>query len=133
MNERAVRRAALIVMLAGALASLGLMFYTGRRQPSWILIGLFTGWVLGPYAGLFIADRASTRWSAGARLGLYGVMLVSTIGSVAIYALVVFGPLVSKPAFYFLMVPVATWLLAAIVIPATALLTRRFVSAGRSS
>jgi hypothetical protein len=133
MNERAVRRTALLVMLAGAVASLSLMFYTGRRQPSWILIALFTGWVLGPYAGLFIADRASTRWSSGARLGLYGVMLVSTIGSVAIYALVARGPAVTKPAFYFLVVPVATWLLAAIVIPATAWLSRRCGPTGRSS
>ena len=48
MNERALRRAALLVMLEGALASLGLMFYAGRRQWSWILMVLFTGWVLGP-------------------------------------------------------------------------------------
>lgn len=123
MDERPLRLTALFVMLTGALASLGLMFYIGRRQPSWILIVLFTGWVLGPYAGLLIADRASGRWSPVARLALYCVMLVSTIGSVAIYAFV--APSRPQPAFYFLVVPVATWLLAAIVIPTTALLARR--------
>jgi len=125
MNERGLRRAALLVMLTGALASLSLMYYVGRRQSSWILMVLFTGWVLGPYAGLLIADRASNRWSSLARLALYSVMLASTIGSVAIYAFVALGPPRPKPAFYFLAVPVATWLLAAIVIPMTALLWRR--------
>jgi hypothetical protein len=119
MNERALRRAALLVMLAGALASLGLMFYLGRRQSSWILMVLFTGWVLGPYVGLLVADRASGRWSSIARVALYCVMLTSTIGSVAIFAFVTFGPPRPKPAFYFLVVPVATWLLAGIVIPMT--------------
>ena len=125
MNESAVRRAALLVMLAGALVSLGLMFYVGRRQPSLFLMVLFTGSVLGPYAGLLVADRASSRWSAPARLALVSVMLTSTIGSVALYAFVVLGPPRPKPAFYFLVVPVATWLLAAIVIPVTAMLSRR--------
>ena len=128
MNERALRRTALLVMLAGALASLALMFYAGRRQSSWILMVLFTGWVLGPYAGLLAADRASRRWSAAARVALYGVMLTSTIGSVAIYALVTLGPPRPKPAFYFLVVPVATWLLAGIVIPMTVRLSKRIWS-----
>lgn len=117
MNERAVRRTALVVMVLGALVSLALMFYVGRRQQSWILIVLFTGWVLGPFVGLLAADRASSRWSPAGRLALYCVMLVSTLGSVAIYAFVVLGPPRPKPAFYFLVVPVASWLLAAIVIP----------------
>jgi hypothetical protein len=124
MNERAVRRTALLVMLVGALVSLGIMFYISRRQSSWMLIVLFTGWVLGPYVALMIADRKSGPWTPTARLALYAVMLVSTLGSVAIYvAVVLTGPF--KPAFYFLVVPVASWLLAAIVIPTTAMLSRR--------
>ena len=85
------------VLALSALASLGLMFYAGRRQSSWILMALFTGWVLGPYAGLLVADRTSGRWSSVARVALYGVMLTSTIGSVAIYAFVTLGPPRPKP------------------------------------
>ena len=105
--------------------SLGLMFYVGRRQSSLFLMVLFTGWVLAPYVGLWVADRASGRWSSSVRLALFSVMLTSTIGSVALYAFVVLGPPRPKLAFYFLVVPVATWLLAAIVIPVTAMLSRR--------
>ena len=122
MDDRALRTTALTVLLLGALASLGLMFYAGRRQPSWLLIVLFTGWVAGPFAGLLVADRASRRWSRAARLALYSVMLVSTAGSVSIYAFVGLGPPRAKPAFYFLAVPVASWLLAAIVIPTASIL-----------
>ena len=124
-TESALRTAAWFASVAGAAVSLGLMFYVGRRQPSVLLMVLFTGWVLGPYAGFWIADRWSRAWSPLERGALYIVMLVSAIGSVAVYALVVFGPPRPKPAFYFLVVPVAAWLLAAIVIPTAARLGRR--------
>ena len=39
------------------------------------------------------------------------VMLILALGSVAIYADVAFGPPREKPAFVFLVVPLASWLL----------------------
>ena len=48
--------AALLVILAGAIASLTLMFMVGRRNESRILMLLFTLWVLAPYVALFMAN-----------------------------------------------------------------------------
>jgi hypothetical protein len=49
---------------------------------------------------------------------LYSVMLVLTLGSLAIYGDVAFGPPRAKPAFAFLVVPLSSWLLIAIVVAA---------------
>src|SRR5260221_8348476 len=43
---RLLHAIALIGILAGAAGSLGLMLYTGRRNESVLLLGLFAGWVL---------------------------------------------------------------------------------------
>ena len=54
LHERqpSLRNAARVALMAGAAGSLALMFYAGRRQPSAILIALFTGWVASPFMGL---------------------------------------------------------------------------------
>jgi hypothetical protein len=55
---------------------------------------------------------------------LHSLMLVLTLGSLAIYGEVAFGPPRAKPAAVFLMVPLASWLIMAVVIPATAVVPR---------
>jgi hypothetical protein len=49
----------MIVAIVGAIGSLYFMFKTGRNQKSILLIVLFTGWVLSPFAGLFLATKIS--------------------------------------------------------------------------
>ena len=83
---------------------------------------LFAGWVLAPFIGLAVADRVSTRWSALTRTTLYGVMLVVTLASVAIYGAVVWRP-AGTPAFTFLVVPLASWLFMTIVVSTAALIS----------
>src|SRR5947209_2943227 len=95
---RFLRASGLIAVLLGAVGSVGLMFYTGRRNPSRLLILLFVMWDLSPFVVLFGAHVMSKGWSIVTRAALYIVMLILAFGSVAVYANVVFGPPRAQPA-----------------------------------
>jgi hypothetical protein len=98
------------VAVAGAFASVALTLWVGRGGSSLVLMGLFVGWVLGPFAGLLLADRMAVRWAPVTKTTLYIVMLVVAVGSVAAYAAVaVRQP--AQPAFLFLVVPLCSWVL----------------------
>jgi hypothetical protein len=120
-----LRVASLIAVLGGAVGSIGLMLHTGSRQRSLILIGLFTAWVLSPFVALVYAHVVSKHWSVVSRVTLFILMLILTLGSLVIYGDVALGPPRPKPASVFLVVPLASWLLIAIVIPAAARLFQR--------
>lgn len=120
-----LRAAALIAVLAGAAGSVGLMLRAGHRNPSRLLIVLFALWVLSPFMALVWANVVSKRWSVLTRATLYVVMLVITLGSLAIYGALAFGPLRAKTGFVFLVVPAASWLLIAVVIPMAAMISGR--------
>lgn len=110
-----LRAMALIVLLVGAVGSLGFMFNAGRNQKSILLIALFTTWVLSPFIGLLIVNKISKRLTVLTRETLYFLMLFITLGSLVCYS----GALShtgSKPAFKFLIVPLISWLLLAIVV-----------------
>jgi len=117
--------AALIAVLAGAVGSVGLMLRAGYRNPSRLLLVLFAFWVLSPFLVLVLANMASKRWSIPTRAALYTVMLVLTAGSLAIYGDVALGPPRAKAAFEFVVVPLASWLLIAIVVSIAALISGR--------
>lgn len=118
-----LRGVALVAVLAGAVGSFGLMLHVGRRQSSLILIVLFTVWELSPFMALVCAHVVSKRWPILIRATLYGVMLVVTLGSLAIYGNAALGPPRPRPAFAFLVVPFASWLLIAIVLPVAAVVS----------
>jgi hypothetical protein len=120
-----MRRAALITVPAGAVASAGLTVYVGRGGSSYILMGLFVAWVLSPFVALAVANAVSRSWPAATRAALYGAMLVVPLVSLAFYADVAFGPPRPQPAFLFLVVPLGSWLLVAIAIGIAALLSER--------
>ena len=122
---RFLRVAALIATLAGALGSLGFMLSVGRKSDSTILMLLFTIWVLSPFVGLVLATEVSKRFSVLTRTTLYGVMLVLSWVSLAIYGFVALNPPGPKPAFAFLVVPLGSWLLIAVLIPITTILAGR--------
>ena len=115
--------AALIAVLAGAVGSVGLMLHAGHRNPSRLLLVLFALWVLSPFIALVLANMVSKRWSVLTRAALYTVMLVLAVGSLAIYGDVALGPPRTKAAFVFVVVPPASWLLIAIVVPIAALIS----------
>jgi hypothetical protein len=111
-----LRAAGLIALLAGAVGSVGLVFYYGRRNPSRLLIVLFAIWVLSPFVALLAAAAKSTRWPARTRATLYGVMLVIAVGSLATYANVALGPPRAQGAFTFVIVPPLSWLLSGVAV-----------------
>ena len=118
-----VRAAALIVVLAGAVGSVGLMLRAGH--PPLFRRVLFAVWVLSPFALLLLAEMISKRWSVLTRAALYCVMLVLTPVTLVIYAVVAFGPPRAQPAFVFVLVPPASWALTAIVMPIAGLISGR--------
>ena len=120
-----MRAAAVIAAVAGAGGSLGLTIYVGRHNPSLVLMALFGLWVLSPFVALVAANLVSRPWPALTRSTLQCVTVVLTLGSLAIYGVVAFGPPRAKPASGFLMVPLASWLLIAVVLPIAAKVSTR--------
>jgi hypothetical protein len=120
-----LRRAARIAVPLGAVGSVGLMLYTGRHNTSWLLLAIFTLWVISPYVVLALASVWSNRWSVLTRAALSTVSLVISVVSLAIYASVAFGPPRAKTATLFVVLPPASWLLMAMVLPIAAAISRR--------
>ncbi|SRR6266481_2275270 len=110
---RLLRAVALVAVVAGAAGSLALMLYVGRRNPSRMLLLLFTLWVLSPFVGLALAAGRAQRWSVATRGTVHLVTLIVAVGSLAIYGAVAFGPPRRTPAFAFLVVPLGSWVLIA--------------------
>jgi len=119
-----LRAAALVVVLIGAVGSVGLMIWVGHRNPSRLLLALFLIWDVSPFVGLVLAVMVSKRWSVITRATLYGVMLIVAIGSLALYGDVVLRPR-PQPAARFLVVPLGSWLLMTIVVAIAALISGR--------
>jgi hypothetical protein len=109
-----LRAIGVIAVVAGAAASLFCMFRVGRSNRSMLLMGLFTIWVLAPFAGLLVADRLAQRWTPGARAALSWLTLGLALGAPALYGGIAFGPPRPKPAAGFLMVPLASLVILAI-------------------
>jgi hypothetical protein len=106
------------------------MFHAGRHQNSLILMLLFAVWVLSPFAAAVWANVVSQRWSVLTRATLNVAMLVLTVGSLAIYGEVAFGRPRAKIGFVFLVVPLASWLLMALVVSIAAFISRRLSPRG---
>src|SRR3979411_1720815 len=120
-----LHRAAVIAVLAGAAGSVAFTLYAGRRNPSLILMALFALWVLSPFVALLLANLYSKRWPAHLRAALYILMMVVTVGSLAIYANVALGPARAKTAFAFVVTPPVFWLVIAILVVFAAIVSRR--------
>jgi len=108
-----LRRVGSVAVVLGGAASTGVTWWVGRRNPSLVLMGLFTGWVLSPFVALLVIAAAADGWSGRARRVLHWVMVAIAVASVAVYADVVIRPPASTPAFRFLVTPLASWLVIA--------------------
>lgn len=100
-----------IALVAGAVASEALMFRVGHRNQSIVIMLLFAGWVLAPFAAGALAHRKSRTWPASNQAILHGLMLLLAVVSPAIYA----NPPVRQPASVFLLVPLTSLVLLTIV------------------
>lgn len=120
-----LRAAALIAVLAGAVGSVGFLLRGTNRNPSQLLVVLLAIWVVSPFVVLLWASIVSKRWLVLTRVTLYGVMLVVTFSSLAIYEADALWPRTSQAAFVFIIVPPASWLFSAIVVPIVAFISGR--------
>ncbi len=108
-----MRIVATIAVLAGAVSSFGLMLAMGHRNPSILLILLFAGWDLAPFAALLWAVlRAKAKRPALLR----GMATFIGLAAPSVYAYVVYGPPRPQPAAAFLLVPAASWVLIAVAV-----------------
>ncbi|MEO8193003.1 MAG: hypothetical protein ABI681_04070 [Gemmatimonadales bacterium] len=119
-----LRTAALIAVLAGALVSVGFLFRAGRNNPQFV-VALIAIWVLSPFIALALVSVLSKRWSDLSRKALYLVMLFVTLGSLAIYGADALNPPKTKAAAVFVAVPLASWVLIAVVLPIAVFISRR--------
>jgi hypothetical protein len=120
-----LRAVSLVVVVAGAVGSLGLMFRAGQHPPRFLLV-LFTIWVVTPFVALLWANIVSKRWSMVTRATLFAVTLVVALGSLAIYGeLIVLRPPGSRSTPLFVLVPPVSCVLMAIVIPLAAWISGR--------
>ncbi len=119
-----LKTVALIAVLSGAAGSLVLMFRAGRHQSSILLIVLFTIWVLSPFMALLAANAVSTRWPVAMRRILCFLVLFISLGSLVSYSGAL-SPPGTKPAFKFLVVPLASWVLITTVIPISRKISRK--------
>ena len=114
-NQNYLRIGALVALSVSSIGSLYFMFNVGRNQKSIFLLVLFTGWVLSPFVGLVIANTISKPWLVPARKTIYRVMVILSIASLIAYSGIL-SPTNLKPAFMFLIVPLASWVIILIVI-----------------
>lgn len=124
-----LRAVAITAVAAGALGSVGLTLRAGRGAPRLLLV-LFVIWVLSPFVALAWANTVSRRWPGLSRAALYCVTLVITLSSLAVYGGVVSPPAGSPRAFVFIVVPLGSWLLTAIVVPVATFISRRLSHRG---
>ena len=123
-NLNLFRKVAMIIVLAGAMVSLGFMLRAGRNNESILLMALFFIWVASPFVALIVASIVSKQWPIMTRVTLYLLMLVITFGSLLCYSGFVSMP-GAKPAFKFLVVPLISWLLLVTVIAIAASVSRK--------
>ena len=124
-----LRTAALIAVVTGAVGSLGLLLRAGQRTPR-LLLMIMAIWVLSPFVALVLVDVVAKRWSVLTRATLYSVMLVVTLGSLAIYGADALWPPRAQAAFVWVIVPPLSWLLMAIAVSIAAFISGRRLRRG---
>jgi hypothetical protein len=111
--------------VAGAAGSVAFLLHAGRRQPSALLVFLFTIWVLSPFALLAAATVVARRWPPLRQTAIYGAMLGVSFVSLSVYTIDALGPPHPQAAFVFVIVPPACWLLIALTMVTAAVLSPR--------
>src|SRR5215203_3798066 len=124
---RFLHTATLVALPVAAAASMGFMLQVGGG--SVILLAVFAVWVLAPLAALFGAEMYGRGWCSNSRTTLHVVALIVALASPLVYGSVALGAPRPQPAFYFMVVPAASWLLM-IVSLTMAAVTSRSTSSG---
>lgn len=101
------------------------MFRVGRRNPSALLVAMFAAWVSTPFVALAWCEAEARRWSGALRRVLAIASLLVTVGSLAAYGYVAFGPPRAQPAFLFLLLPLGSLVLIAVLLAVSARTPRK--------
>jgi hypothetical protein len=117
-----LRSGALIAVVFGAVAAIGLLRHAQQHPPPLIVL-LFVIWVAAPFALLGTANFLSKVWPLPIRKTLYVLTLVVVAASLAIYVDDNFGHRTTHPAKVWVAVPPASVIVSAF---ALGLAARRF-------
>ena len=120
------RAVAVTATVCGAVATLICVAKVGHRNSSLLLPLLFVLWDLSPFAAMLLLQVRSARWDSRARTRMYIATAFLSLVSAARYAIVAFGPPRPRIASTFLVVPLVSWLVIAIL----ASMGRRFAGRG---
>jgi peptidoglycan/LPS O-acetylase OafA/YrhL len=109
------RSVALITLVFGAIASIGLLRHAQEHPPPIVVAG-FVVWVLAPFVLLSVAHFLSGRWPRRTQITLHVVTLIITLLSLAIYLDDNIAHRTAKRAFVYVAVPPAAVLVAGIAL-----------------
>ncbi len=113
---RVLRMLSIEVLWIGACISIAFVYSEGHNNDSLLLKMLFLFWVASPFILLSAAYFISKTWSVPSIKALCILMMVIALASVAGYSGILIPP-GTKPAFIFLILPLVSWLLMAVVMP----------------
>ena len=99
-----------VLLLGAAAASLVLMYRAGHRNPSVVLMLMFTVWVSSPFIALDVANSLARRWSRRSQALLGTTAMVVALASVGVYGVDALRPLWPRAAFLYLVVPTVSWI-----------------------
>lgn len=102
--------AAHLALIAGTAWAVFCTLYTGRHNPSLVLMGLFLVWVCSPFAGFAFALRSARRYGLGVVKALQANCIVVTATAAILYGAMAFSAPSHHKAAAFLVVPAASWL-----------------------
>ena len=122
-----LRSVALIVLVFGAVGSIGLLRRAQQHPPPIVVVG-FIVWVLAPFVLLGIANLFWTRWGRTLRMTLFVLTLFVAAASLAVYVDDSFAHRTTKPAFVYVAVPP---ILVGVSVIALAIAARREKKGGR--
>jgi hypothetical protein len=120
----ALRVAALMATLFGAVGSVGLLRHAQEHPPP-LLVVLFVIWVVAPFAALALANIVSARWPRPVRLTLYVATIVVAFGSIAVYLDDNISHRTAKKAFVYVAVPPASVIACAVAVAAAAVAAKK--------
>jgi len=124
MAIHALRATSLVALVIGAIGSLGLWIHAAQHPPPLIIV-LFVVWVLSPFVVLGIGHVVAKRWAPSTKAALYWVTVLVTVASIVIYADDAVAHRTAHPAFVYVAVPPASWLVSAVAIGLGAWIARR--------
>jgi hypothetical protein len=124
-NEPFSGTAAVTALIAGAAGSVGLTFYAGLRVGSPpILLVLFSGWVLAPFAVFAVAYLLAGRWTVLSRQVFCASLPVASVAALMIYGAAAFGAARPRTAVFVVVAPLSV-LLVGTAVAMAALVSRR--------